>query len=170
MSEATGNHSGGRGERGRGGRGRQDRPDSDLGHKVLAIRRVTRVVRGGRRFSFSIVLVAGDRRGKVGIGVGKASDIAVAIEKAMNNARKNLISVYLTPEFTLPHEVSAKFSSALVSIRPSPGRGLVAGSAVRAVLELVGARDISAKIYSRSKNHLNNVQAALRALQTVKPV
>ncbi len=157
---------GGRG--GRPSRGGADRRESDLAHKILAIRRVTRVVRGGRRFSFSIVLVAGDRRGRIGLGVGKASDIALAIEKALNGARKDLTSLSLNKNQTLPHEVRAKFGSALIEIRPSPGRGLVAGSSVRAVLDLAGIRDVSAKIYSRSKNQLNNVRAALNALRSIK--
>lgn len=147
------------------------RPEFDS--KLIQIRRVARVVAGGRRFSFSVALVAGNRKGSVGVGVGKAGDTALAVEKAMKNAKKNMIKARLTNTMSLPHEVAAKESSARVMIIPAPGRGMVAGSAVRNVLDLVGAKDVSAKILSGSKNKLNIARAAVKALsqiQTKRPV
>ena len=136
--------------------------------KIISIRRVTRVVAGGRRFSFSVAVVIGDGKGKVGVGVGKASDTALAIEKAVRQARKNMVTVNLTKEKRIPHDVSAKYCSSEVIILPAKGKGLVAGSSVRNVLELAGIKDVSAKIHSRSKNRLNNAQAAIKALSTIK--
>ena len=153
---------------GRGGRGGMGRPaPSEYDHKILGIRRVTRVVAGGRRFSFSIAVVLGNKKGKVGLGVGKGGDISASIEKAVKDAKKHLITVQLTKTQSIPHEVYAKFSSSRVEIRPSPGRGMVAGSSVRMILELLGARDVSAKIFSKSKNKLNNGRATMKALETL---
>lgn len=142
------------------------RPEFDS--KLIQIRRVARVVAGGRRFSFSVALVAGNRKGSVGVGVGKAGDTALAVEKAMKNAKKNMIKVRLTNTMSLPHEVNAKESSACVMIIPAPGRGMVAGSSVRNVLDLVGAKDVSAKILSGSKNKLNIARAAVKALSQIQ--
>jgi small subunit ribosomal protein S5 len=155
-------------ERSEGPRRREERARSEYDHKVVDIRRVTRVVAGGRRFSFSVSLVAGDRRGKVGVGLGKAGDTALAIEKAMRDAKKHMLSLPLTEHMSLPHDVASKYASAVVEIRPAPGRGVVAGSSVRTVLELAGVKDVTAKIFSRSKNKLNNARAAVKALQTLK--
>ncbi|MBX4216076.1 30S ribosomal protein S5 [Candidatus Parcubacteria bacterium] len=131
---------------------------------MIDIRRVTRVVAGGRRFSFSVALVAGDRKGAVGVGTGKAADTSLAIEKAMKSAKKNMVKLRLNQKQSLPHDVYAKFSSAKVFIMPNHGKGLVAGSSVRNVLDLAGVRDVSAKIFSGSKNKLNNARAAIKAL------
>lgn len=143
---------------------RRERVKPEFDHKIINIRRVTRVVAGGRRFSFSVALIAGDKKGKVGVGLGKAGDTALAIEKAFRAARKNMHKVKMTKTKSIPHEVRAKFSSSEVYISPAPGRGLIAGSSVRDVLEFAGVSDISAKILSRSKNKLNNAKAALSAL------
>jgi len=110
----------------RRGFGKRVKPEFD--QKVIDIRRVTRVVSGGRRFSFSVALVAGNRNGSVGVGVGKSSDTASAIEKASRNAKKNMIKVKLGKNMSIPHEVFTKFASTKVLIKPSPGKGLVAGS------------------------------------------
>jgi small subunit ribosomal protein S5 len=128
---------------------------------------VARVVAGGRRFSFSVVVVVGDKKGKVGVGTGKASDTALAIEKAVTSAKKNMVLIKRTKEGSIPHEVSAKYSSARVSIMPAKGRGLVAGSSVRSVLDLAGVTNITAKLRSGTKNKLNNAQAAILALSTL---
>jgi small subunit ribosomal protein S5 len=143
------------------------RPKPEFDQKIVDIRRVTRVVAGGRRFSFSVALVAGDRKGAVGLGLGKAGDTALAINKALRNAKKNMIRLKLTKSLSIPHEVEAKFSSAKVSLSPNKGRGLVAGSVVRDILKLSGARDITAKILSGSKNRLNNAKATVAALSSV---
>ncbi len=144
-----------------------DRPKPEFDQKIIDIRRVTRVVAGGRRFSFSVALVAGDKKGSVGLGLGKAGDTSLAINKALRNAKKNMIKLNLTKTMSIPHEVSAKFSSSRVMIMPNHGRGLVAGSAIRDILNLAGVKDITAKIHSGSKNKLNNAKATMEALKLV---
>lgn len=153
----------------RGGRGSTfERVKPEFDNKLIQIRRVTRVVAGGRRFAFSVALVAGNRKGSVGVGIGKASDTALAIEKATKNAKKNMIKVLLTSGMMIPHEVEAKESSATVMIMPAKGRGMVAGSSVRNVLELAGIKDVRAKILSGSKNKLNNARATIKALKQLR--
>lgn len=144
---------------------REDRPRSEFDQKIIAIRRVTRVVAGGRRMSFSVALVAGNRKGRVGVGTGKAIDTSLAIDKAFRNAKKNMIHVPLTKTNSIPHDVKAKYAASIVAMIPSRGRGLVAGGSARSVLELAGVTDITAKILSRSKNAINNARAAIKALQ-----
>lgn len=146
--------------------GERYRPEFD--QKIIDIRRVARVVSGGRRFSFSVVVVAGDRKGKVGVGIGKASDTALAIEKAVTKAKKNMVVIRRTEEGSIPHETGAKYSSASVIIMPAPGRGLVAGSSVRSVLDLAGITNVTTKLLSGTKNKLNNAQAAIKALMLLK--
>jgi small subunit ribosomal protein S5 len=141
------------------------KPEFD--QKIIDIRRVTRVVAGGRRFSFSVALVAGDKKGAVGLGLGKANDTALAINKALRNAKKNMVKLHLTKTMSIPHELSAKFSSSAVMLRPNKGRGLVAGSVVRDIVKLSGMRDITGKIHSNSKNKLNNAKAVMLALRGV---
>ena len=123
---------------------------------------------GGRRFSFSVAIVIGNRKGKVGVGIGKAGDTQLAIEKAVRNARKDLIEIPLSKHQHIPHDVHVKLSASEVMIMPAPGRGLVAGSSVRTVLELGGVKDVTAKIFSRSKNKLNNARATIAALKMLK--
>jgi len=141
------------------------RPEFD--HKTVSIRRVTRVTSGGRRFSFSVTLVAGNRKGMVGVGQGKAGDTPVAIDKALRDARKNMITVKMTKDMSIPHEVSAKYGGSRVKIMPSPGRGILAGSSVRTVIELAGLNGINAKILSKTKNSANNAKVAIKALSTL---
>lgn len=141
---------------------------AEFDQKIIDIRRVARVVSGGRRFSFSVVVVVGDKKGKVGVGIGKASDTALAIEKAITKAKKNMILIRRTEEGSIPHETSAKYSSASVIIMPAPGRGLVAGSSVRSVLDLAGITNVTTKLLSGTKNKLNNAQAAIKALSLLK--
>lgn len=123
---------------------------------------------GGRRFNFSAAIVAGDRKGRVGIGLGKGLDTALAIEKALRDAKKNMIMVRVTKTMSIPHDVQAKASSGIVAIRPAPNRGIVAGSAVKLVLELAGVKDVTAKILSGSKNKLNIARATIKALSQLK--
>jgi small subunit ribosomal protein S5 len=160
---------GGQGGR-RGGRrgGRQERVKPEFDQKIVSIRRVTRVMAGGRRFSFSVSMVIGDKKGKVGVGIGKAGDTQLAIEKAVRDAKKCMIVVPMDAEGRIPHDVHVKYASSEVMIMPAPGRGLVAGSSVRTVLELAGVKDVTAKIFSRSKNKLNNARAAVEALKELK--
>lgn len=144
----------------------------DFEQKIIDIRRVARVVAGGRRFSFRVALVSGNREGDVGFGVAKAADTALAIEKAGRFARKHAIRLPLTAARSLPSEISYKYGPAKILLKPAPeGHGLIAGGAARAVLELGGVQNISAKILSRSKNKLNNARVtieALRLLQTAQ--
>jgi small subunit ribosomal protein S5 len=143
---------------------RDARPRNEFEQKMLNIRRVARVATGGRRFSFSVAIVAGDKKGKVGVGLGKANDTSLAIDKALRNAKKNMITVNLNKNFSIAHEVESKYCSARIVIRPAPGRGVVAGSAVRNVLDLAGIKDVTAKILSGSKNKLNIARASIDAL------
>lgn len=150
-----------------GGPGRPRPAPSEFDHQVLNIRRVTRVVAGGRRFSFSAAVVIGDRKGRVGVGLGKAADTASAIDKAIRDAKNKLLTLP-TGLASLPHEITGKFDASRVFIKPAPGRGLVAGSSVRAVLEYAGITDVNAKLLSRTKNKLNNAKAAMVALKQLK--
>ncbi len=146
-----------------------ERERSEFDRRLLDVRRVARVVKGGRRFSFRTTVVIGNRRGKVGVGVAKGPDVAAATEKAVHQARKHLIIVPLTPAGSIAHEVRAKFSAARVLLRPRPaGAGIVAGGAVRAVVELAGIANISSKILSRTPNKLTNAMAALEALKQLR--
>ena len=123
------------------------------------------MVAGGRRFTFSVAMVIGNRKGSVGVGVGKAGDTTIAIDKAGRVAKKHMIKVNMTKEGSIAHEVNAKYSSGVIMLRPAKGKGLVAGSAVRYVLELAGVTDVTAKIQSPSKNKLNIAQATIVALK-----
>lgn len=143
------------------------RPKPEFDQKILSIRRVTRVVAGGRRFSFSVALVAGDKKGSIGLGLGKAGDTSLAINKALRNAKKNMVKLKLTKTMSIPHEVSAKFSSCRVVLMPNKGRGLVAGTVVRDIAKLAGMKDITGKILSGSKNKLNNSKAVMEALSQI---
>lgn len=156
------------GPRGGGQRrgGQRDDRRSEFDSKMIGIRRVARVMAGGRRFNFSVALVLGDKKGRVGVGVGKAADTALAIEKATRAAKRHMVQLNLTKNRSIPHNVDAKYCASVVEIRPSPGRGLVAGSSVRTVLELAGVSDVTAKLLSRSKNPINNARAALAALRS----
>lgn len=147
---------------------RPEKPRSEFDNKVISVRRVTRVTSGGRRFAFSISVVAGDRKGRVGVGIGKATDTPVAIEKALRSAKKNMVKIALNKRNSIAHEVDAKYSSAVVTIMPAPGKGVIAGSAVRTVLELAGVKEVSSKILSRSKNKLNIARATIKALSKIK--
>ena len=120
--------------------------------------------------NFSVAVVAGDRKGRVGVGLGKSIDTASAVEKATREAKKNLIKVPLSPQMTIPHAVEAKYASARIMIFPARGRGIVAGSSARAVIELAGIKDVCAKFLSGSKNRLNNAKVAIEALRKLSTV
>ncbi len=156
------------GQRGaRRGGNRPERERSEFAQKMIGIRRVARVMAGGRRFNFSAAIVIGDKKGRVGVGVGKAADTQLAIEKATRAAKRHMISLNLTKNRSIRRNVEAKYCASVVEIRPSPGRGLVAGSSVRTVLELAGISDVTAKLLSRSKNPINNARAAVEALSAL---
>jgi small subunit ribosomal protein S5 len=159
------------GPQGRGGprggnRGEpRERVKPEFDSKIIDIRRVTRVTSGGRRMNFSVAVVAGDHKGRVGVGLGKSIDTASAVEKATREAKKNPIKVPLSAQMTIPHAVEAKYASARIMIFPARGRGVVAGSSARAVIELAGIKDVCAKFLSGSKNRLNNAKVAIEALK-----
>lgn len=166
------------GRQGRGGRperrgrpsSRGGRPErkSEFDQRIINIRRVARVMAGGRRFSFSVAIIIGNRKGKVGVGLGKAGDTTLAIDKAVRDAKKHMITLKLTEDSSIAHDVKAKYSASQVMLIPVKGRGLVAGSSVRGVLELGGVTNIVAKLHSGSKNGLNNARAAIKALSELK--
>jgi len=139
----------------------------DLAETVVTINRSAKVVKGGRRFSFAALAVVGDRRGRVGIGYGKANEVPPAVEKSISDAKKNLIRICLTGD-TIPHEVIGRYGAARVFMRPAgPGTGVIAGGGVRAVCQMVGIRNILTKAMG-STNPVNLVKAAMEGLLRLK--
>ena len=170
---------GGRGGGGRGGGGpgrggpRRPRDDQfqkeqgDLSEKVIFINRSSKVVKGGRRFSFSALVVVGDKKGRVGLGLGKAGEVADAIRKGNEDAKHSMLSVSLK-DTTIPHEVLSEYGGARILLRPaSPGTGIIAGKTVRAVVESAGVKDVLSKSLG-SKNAANVAKATLKALQHLR--
>src|SRR5437763_14246285 len=153
----------------RGRRDRQDKPkdESGLTEKVVFINRCAKVVKGGRRFSFSALIVTGDKQGKVGVGFGKANEVSEAIRKASDSAKKAMVKVAVR-ENTIPHEVIGEHGGGRVLLRPaSPGTGVIAGGGARAVVEAAGIRDVLAKSRG-SSNHAKLVNATLEALSALR--
>ncbi|HAH03945.1 MAG: 30S ribosomal protein S5 [Parcubacteria group bacterium GW2011_GWA2_43_17] len=138
--------------------------------RILDLARVTRVMAGGKRLRFRATVALGDKKGKVGWGVAKGADVTIAVNKAVNQAKKNMFKVNLVNE-TIPHEVTVKFKAAKILIKPAvKGRGIIAGGAARTIFELAGVPNIYGKILGRTNNKITNVQAVFKALQSLKYV
>ena len=143
---------------------REDRKSSEYTEKLVRLNRVAKVVKGGRRFSFSALIVVGDKKGRVGLGFGKANDVSEAIRKSMEKAKRNMISVPIK-KTTIPHEVLGVYKGAKVLLKPAaPGTGIIAGGPVRAIMDVCGVNDILSKSLG-SKNAMNIVYAAINGLQ-----
>ena len=144
--------------------------ETEFEERVVNVARVTTVVKGGRRFSFSVLVVIGDKKGKVGYGHGKANEVPDAIKKAIKDARRNLITVPVIDGRTVPHELTSKYISSKVMVKPAPkGKGIIASGAVRSVVELAGYKDIVTKSLG-SSNKTNVVKATLQALSELRTV
>ncbi|MEK7464283.1 MAG: 30S ribosomal protein S5 [Patescibacteria group bacterium] len=142
---------------------------SEFREKTLEVSRVTRVMAGGKRFSFRATVVLGDMKGRVGLGIAKGLDVASAVEKAKKYAKKNMITFVLKDNRTIPYDVEAKYGAARVKLKPAKmNHGLIAGGSSRAVLEVGGVKDISAKILGRTTNKIANAMATIMALSKFK--
>lgn len=144
------------------------KPKSEWLERVVAIQRVTKVVKGGKKMSFRAIIIIGNEQGKVGVGVGKAGDVITAVRKGVTDGKKNIISVPLTSSSSIPHPTNGRFGAAKLVLRPSAqGSGVIAGSSIRTVLELAGIKNILSKQLG-SKNLLNNARATIQGLSTLR--
>jgi len=151
----------------RGGK-RMERPKDDFEQKIVDLTRVTRVMAGGKRMKFRVCMVIGDKKGKVGVGLAKGIDVAMAVQKAVTQAKKNIVTVPIV-DGTIPHKIDVKYGSAKLMMKPGKaGSGIKAGGVMRIVLELAGVKDIVAKILG-TNNKVNNTKACLLALQSFLP-
>jgi len=144
------------------------KPVSEYDSKLLDLARVTRVTAGGKHMRFRSVVIVGNKKGKVGLGVAKGMDVQQSVQKATRLAKRNLIEVLIVND-TIPHEVYAKYGPAEVLLKPQyQGRGLVAGGTIRTICLLAGIKNISSKLLGRTTNKLNNARATIQALETLK--
>jgi len=148
---------------------RREREPKEFEEEVLQIDRVTRVVKGGRRLRFRCLVAIGDKKGRVGIGVGKAAEVVNGIKKAVTKAKNSLINVPITDHDTVPHEIKIKHKSARLLIMPAaPGTGVIAGGSLRKILNLAGIKNVLSKSHG-TNNKLVTAQASIKALQALKP-
>jgi small subunit ribosomal protein S5 len=162
-----GNRKGGRGPR-RGDR-RDDRPKDDMEQRILEVARVTRVMAGGKRMNFRACVAIGDKKGNVGIGLGKGADVTMAVNKAVNRARKTMINVSMVND-TLPHAVAYKLGAARIIFKPAKkGRGVIAGGVARIILELAGVKNVTSKSLG-SKSKINCARCTIEALKSLHRV
>lgn len=147
---------------------RSEKPKSEFDQFILDMARVTRVTKGGKHMSFRICVILGDRHGRVGYGVSKAADVQASVEKAVHQAKKNIIRVPIVNE-TIPHRVVKKFKSSTVMLKPAPkGSGIIAGGAVRVMLDMAGIPNASSKILGKTKNKIVTAKATFEALRAFK--
>ena len=147
---------------------RREVEGAELQERVVAINRVSKVVKGGKRFRFAVLVVVGDGNSQVGIGIGKAKEIAEAVRKGIEKAKKNLVSVKHDGD-TIPHPVVGEFGAARVLLKPSPaGTGVIAGGVVRAIMELGGVKDVVTKVTGRTSNAINVAHATLEAIKITR--
>lgn len=144
------------------------KPKSEWSERVVSIERVTKVVKGGKKMSFRAIIVVGNEKGKVGVGVGKAGDVITAVRKGVADGKKHIINVPLTSSNSISHSTTGRFGAAKLILRPSaPGSGVIAGSSIRTVLELAGIKNILSKQLG-SNNLLNNARATIDGLSTLR--
>jgi small subunit ribosomal protein S5 len=144
-----------------------DRERREFDQKVVEVKRVTRVVAGGKRMRFRALVVIGDHKGKVGMGLKKGTDVAESVNKAINQAKKSMITLPLTND-TIPHEVKIKYKSSRLRLMPArPGTGVIAGGAIRSVMDLAGVKNVVSKMIG-SSNKVNNIKAVFKAFQGMK--
>ena len=153
--------------KGRGKFKKKEKPEFD--QHIVDLARVTRVTKGGKQMSFRVCILIGDRKGRVGYGVQKGKDVQIAVQKAVNQAKKNMIRVPIVND-TLPHRIEAKYKAGKVMLKPAPrGSGIIAGSAIRVILELAGVPNASSKMLGKTNNKVTNVKAVFKALTSFKP-
>ncbi len=144
--------------------------DKKLKEAIINLSRVAKVVKGGRRFSFSALVAVGDQKGNIGIGFGKANEVSDAISKASTQAKKNMINIKVTSTHTIAHEIIGEFKSSRVIMKPArPGTGIIAGGAVRSVMDVIGVQNVLAKVIG-SKNKINVCKATLNGLQNMMSI
>ncbi|PIU34218.1 30S ribosomal protein S5 [Candidatus Shapirobacteria bacterium CG07_land_8_20_14_0_80_39_18] len=142
--------------------------EKEFEEKVVQVNRVSKKTKGGNKIGFSVLVVVGDRKGRAGVGLGKSANVANAVSKAVQYAKKHLISVPIVGT-TIPHDVRVKWGAAKILLKPAPpGSGVIAGGAVRAVVEVAGIKDISSKVLG-TKNQATNVYATFEALRRLRP-
>jgi len=161
-------NAGGGGYRGpkRGDR-RDDRPKDDMEQRILEVARVTRVMAGGKRMNFRACVAIGDKKGNVGVGLGKGADVTMAVNKAVNRAKKTMVNVPMVNE-TIPHEINLKMGAARLMFKPAKkGRGVISGGVARIILELAGVKNVTSKALG-SKNKINNARCTIEALRQLR--